>query len=159
MMLRYRCLHKKPCGSERGRRVSICVCVGKICLCVQVRVHALGRCVLTEVTVFSLHIFTHNHITPTLKTDTYKCNALAHTLTLFLSLYFRFGSWNYCNSDSPNTILNNLLLCGCVCVCVHSCVSVKTFMHACVCIVLLNRYCFPLRFWSGNLATGEVRRS
>lgn len=41
--------------------------------------------VLTKVTVFSLHIFTHNHIILTLKTD--MCNTQTHsdTLLLFIS--------------------------------------------------------------------------
>ena len=56
-------------------------------------VRALGRCVSTEVTVFSLHIFTRNNITPTLKKETHIVHvqhtnthpdALPHLFILYL---------------------------------------------------------------------------
>lgn len=119
IMLWYRCLHKQPCGSKRGRGVSKCVFA---------HVYALGRCVLREVTVFSLHIFTHNHITPTLKTDTCMCNTQTHNVTLFPSLSL-FHSWimQSLQISLPKcTVLNNPILCVFVWVCprTYSCTCV-----------------------------------
>lgn len=47
------------------------------CVCVY------WACVLTKVTVFSLHIFTRNNIVLTLKTDVH--NTLPHTCLYFIS--------------------------------------------------------------------------
>lgn len=110
---------------ERGEHACICVRVWK-CECM----HWAGGC--WQRWLFSLSIFLHNHITPTLKTDTCICNIQTRRMVLLLSLNFICGFWNHCNYDQPNTHLPNKAI-FCVCVCVCACVGKD--IHACTCML------------------------
>lgn len=110
---------------ERGEHACICVRVWK-CECM----HWAGGC--RQRWLFSLSIFLHNHITPTLKTDTCICNIQTRRMVLLLSLNFICGFWNHCNYDQPNTHLPNKAI-FCVCVCVCACVGKD--IHACTCML------------------------